>query len=421
MNLSKIKIYLLNFESLFNFIISQSSKFHIVYYILIILPLAICLRILSPLLLIRLGRLISSRIGHFAANTELYLCEKKSGINIPKQLFFDIFYFAEKPLCNVQLARMWKRNLFISFPWLIGPLESVISLLPGGKVHIIGNNISQDRDVFNLFEKLESNLYFTQKEIERGENNLLLMGIPPSSRVVCLLVRDNEYMRTSFPEVDSNYHSYRNCSIENYVLAVEELVSKGFFVVRMGKHVEKEFPVINPRIVDYAKSSFRSDFMDIYLGFKCEFCISTSSGWDAIPYIFRKPIIYAPIVPLGFMFTFSSKYLAITKYHVDKTTGKVLTINEIFNRGVGFCLKTSEFDSKNVVLIENTPLDIKEIVSEYLENLENEKKISDEDLILQKEFFKVFSNHTLEGNSNVLHGEIKSRFGVNFLKKIKIK
>ena len=59
----------------------------------------------------------------------------------------------------------------------------------------------------------------------------------------------------------------------------------------MGAIVEKPFKSKNPKIIDYANSNLRSDFMDIYLGAKCTFCISTGSGFQCLPVLFRKPII----------------------------------------------------------------------------------------------------------------------------------
>jgi hypothetical protein len=57
------------------------------------LGLFISIQILRPWLLIRVSPLISERLGHFAGNTELYLCEKESEINIPKRKYIDLFYF----------------------------------------------------------------------------------------------------------------------------------------------------------------------------------------------------------------------------------------------------------------------------------------------------------------------------------------
>ena len=82
-------------------------------------------------------------------------------------------------------------------------------------------------------------------------------------------------------------------------------------------HVNSTFNNGNPMIIDYANYGMRTEFLDIYLGAHCDFCISTSAGWDAIPLIFRRPIVYAPVTPLGYIFSFSDRYSAITKHHFD--------------------------------------------------------------------------------------------------------
>jgi len=76
-------------------------------YILTI-PVVISLRIIRPWLLVRLGLCKSGRIGHFAANTELYLCERDAGINVQRQRYLDVFYMTWV-ISNQQLAIMWKR------------------------------------------------------------------------------------------------------------------------------------------------------------------------------------------------------------------------------------------------------------------------------------------------------------------------
>jgi len=86
------------------------------------IPAMMIIRLIRPWLLVRIGGLISSRIGHFAANTELYLCERDAGINKPMQRHIDIFYMGHKPTCNLQLATMWKRVLHIWPSWFLAEL-----------------------------------------------------------------------------------------------------------------------------------------------------------------------------------------------------------------------------------------------------------------------------------------------------------
>ena len=85
----------------------------------------------------------------------------------------------------------------------------------------------------------------------------------------------------------------------------------------MGSLVEKKFKNNNKMIIDYANSPHKSDFLDVYLGANCSFCISTSTGFDAIPYVFRRPIAYVT-VPIKYFFTFSRNFLIIAKHHFSK-------------------------------------------------------------------------------------------------------
>ena len=43
----------------------------------------------------------------------------------------------------------------------------------------------------------------------------------------------------------------------------------GYYVIRMGVKASKPLKSSNPKIIDYANSKIRNDFLDIYLGAKC--------------------------------------------------------------------------------------------------------------------------------------------------------
>ena len=124
-------------------------------YPLAVLPV-LAIRLIRPWLLVRIGILRSNRIGHFAANTELYLCERDAGINLPKHRHVDLFYMGSALISNQQLASMWKRVLRVWPNWMLVPIERVNRLIPGSAVHEIDDKIAWDRDVHNLFEKYPS-------------------------------------------------------------------------------------------------------------------------------------------------------------------------------------------------------------------------------------------------------------------------
>ena len=109
----------------------------------------------------------------------------------------------------------------------------------------------------------------------------------------------------------------------------------------MGAIVKKPFNTQNKKIIDYSSNGMRSDFLDIYLGAKCEFCISSSLGWDAIPEIFNKPIVYTNILPIGYLRTSSNKCINLSKHFIDSRTKCEISLSEIFKRGVGLSLYTN--------------------------------------------------------------------------------
>jgi putative glycosyltransferase (TIGR04372 family) len=379
---------------------------------IIALPILIIIRAIRPFILIRFGALISSRIGHLAANTDLYLCELNEGINKPKILFFDIFYTDYMPVCNIYLLKMWSRVINIWPALIIKPLYRLNQIIPGGKMHQIINT-QHDRDVNNLLDKYPSFLKFTKEEEKFGLEELKNFGLTEKEKFVCLLVRDSAYL----PNL--SYHNYRDCTINNYLLVCEELTKRGYYIFRMGVKVQNKLITSNEKILDYATNGMRSEFMDIYLGAKCNFCISTSSGWDAIPLIFRKPIVFAPIVPLGYFFTFSNNFIAITKHHIDINENRELTMSEIFDRNVGFCMTSEDFYQKGVILIENTPEEILDVVIEYVDKSNNLWDFIVEDEQLQKSFWDQFPKNSCDDKGIPLHGEIKSSFGTIYLRKNK--
>ena len=94
----------------------------------IAVPLILMVRLLSPWIIIRWACLISTRIGHFAMNTELYCCERDESINTPSKRHIDLFWLYPS-VCNRQLTKLWKRQLKILPLVLMHPLNKLNELL----------------------------------------------------------------------------------------------------------------------------------------------------------------------------------------------------------------------------------------------------------------------------------------------------
>ncbi len=419
-----LKIFIKKFITLF--LIFLQIPLYFIY-----LPILILIYTISPIFLIRFSPLKSSRIGRFAATTELYCCEKDERINQTKKNYLDIFFLHRGSISNKQLAKMWKRNLNIFPEFLISPIyflnKFISTFFKTFKKHDISENSSalrNEHDTNNLLEKYPPHLKFTEEEEKKGRKYLEEIGLKKSDKFVCIISRDEKYLE-SFDHNNYSYHDFRNISIDKFLLTAEEISKRGYFVFRMGKKVKHAFKSENPKIIDYANSKNRSDFLDIYLGAKCLFCLSSHTGFDNIPVIFRKPIVYIS-VPIAFFFTHCKNSIVITRHHYSSKKKRNLNLSEIANSEIARTQNSNTFEKLGVKIKEPSPEDINDASIEMMDRLEGKWQDEHEDTELQKKFWNIYGSSpytkefTKEQRPNKfdrkLHGDIKIKFGSKFLR-----
>ena len=342
---------------------------------------------------IRFGMIWSARMGHMAGNMECYLCEREAGLSKG----WDIWHYGGKP-CSAQLDKMLRRVVWIDRTGFTRICALVNELFDGKEKHQI-DTAQVDRDIHNLFERQRPHLYFTDEEEARGEAGLRALGIPKGAKWVYLVVRD----AAKHPQLP--YHSYRNADIESHALAAKALADRGYYVVRDARQVLRPMPITHPKIIDFAMRKPYDDFMSIYLGAKCAFCLSTGTGPDAIPVIFRRPICYVNYVPIEYLQTYHKGSLAIWKHH--EKDGKRMTLTEIYESKCGHFMAAEQFAEAAITLVDNTPQEIAEAAIEMADGLSTDD---------QSAFWDKFPRSNSTYNDKPLHGAIRMRIGREFLK-----
>jgi putative glycosyltransferase (TIGR04372 family) len=379
-------------------------------------PISILVYLIGPIFLFRFHGLNARKIGHYAEEVELYLCEIAHGINRPKLRYWDIFFHDTGPVCNKQLEKMWRRKIPIFPKILIKPMLMLTHVFPGGGIHRIGNNTQYNRDVNNLYDKISSQIEFTSKEISYGMSVIEKMGLK-EKKYVCIDVRDSAYANNVL-KVDNFRDQYRDSNIENYYDAALKIIEKGYVVVRMGKSVNSQFPVKNSNIIDYANSKYRSDFMDLFLAAYCDFTLSGCGGFSAVPIIFRRPFAFVNMAPIGLSVTFRGSTIGICKHYCDLHTHKRLTLKEIVNRESAYFSDTKDFIGADIYLAENSSEEIMEVAEEMIGQIEGTLKYSSEDNSLQEIFRNNFPKDEISLlNNSPQHGKIKFRYGAKYLLK----
>ena len=353
------------------------------------------IRLLSRFgILIRFGEFWSARVGHLAGNTECYLCERDEGMHKG----FDIWTHRGL-ISNKYLGKMLKRCMLVDTTRFSLLVMLINQMFEGWEKHTVGPQ-QYDRDIGGLFLKHPPHLKFTKAEERLGLETLGKWGIPEDAKIVCLIVRDGAYL----PHL--SYHALRDSDIKDYRVAILELVRRGYYVFRMGAAVKKPLLLKHSKVFDYATNGMRSEFMDIYLGSKCEFCISTGTGFDAIPYVFRRPVCYVNFTQVEYLFTFT-KSLAIFKHH--HKDGKRMTLQEIWDSGCGQFMGEANFKEAGISVENNTPDEIADVVREMVDWVEG--GLQDK----QDIFWHNFPRSVSPYNGKPLHGDIRMRIGEKFL------
>ena len=372
-----------------------------------------------PFVFIRIGSLHADKIGPLLSLPGLYLFEKDHGVQPADTL--DIFhdgYGDHQHICNQQLLRMWKRVFvgrkgvrLMNSRIVKGFFDFARKYSLAGE-HIIGTT-KDGRDILGLIEQSKKYLEFTEEESARAEAAMRQMGIEERGQYVCILNRDQSYLRQTFPGRNWGYQSFRNCNIQNYIPAAEQLAAQGYHVIRMGAVVGERMNTDNPMIIDYAARGFRSELLDIYLPAHCAFFVGCNSGLDAVSWFFHRPEVYVNISDLEYIHSWLSNSVMIFKKYWLKTERRFMTVTEMIRSGAGRFNFTEQYEKRGIELIENTPEEICDAIAEMRQRLSGTWQEEGEDEELQHAFWSNFQ-------TSELHGVIRARIGAKFLRQNKI-
>jgi putative glycosyltransferase (TIGR04372 family) len=212
---------------------------------------------------------------------------------------------------------------------------------------------------------------------ERGRAALERAGIPFDAWFVGLHVRGGGYYGHH-----KGMHSVRNADIDAYVPAIEEIVHRGGWVVRMGDPTMKPM-LTTPNLFDYCHSDIRTEWMDVFLAAKCRFLIGTSSGITYVSHTYGVPSVLTnwwPPVQRPWM----PNDIFIPKLYRRLADDGHLTLTESLQEPFGYSEHLGYLEKHHGVTVEdNDPEDIRAAVAEMCDRLDGKATYSDEDIALR--------------------------------------
>jgi putative glycosyltransferase (TIGR04372 family) len=360
---------------------------------------------------VKIVPLFSSRIGHYITNTDIFIANLQN-TSLSQQKKFDYIFVDTPPISNMQIKKMIKRSYKLHSSLFFAVLVYLLKRLDNRNVFWVNLEVQMDRDIYDSLIHSKINFYFTNNELLEGEKFLEKFNLR-KNQYVCLHVRDANYLKVVFPEQNYSYHDYRDTDINDYRLLCESLVSCGLKVLRMGKFMAKEIDFANTDIIDYASSSLRSDFLDIYLPSNSKFMISNGSGLDATASMFRKPNLYVNYPNISYPKLWEKNHFVAYKIFRDKISGALLNINELYSRGIETCWNSGHFSEANIELSSLNSHDLREIALEYNSFLDGEFRFSEIDSKNQSDFWNQFRLDPKIHNQN----EIRCKISPFYLRK----
>lgn len=334
--------------------------------------------ILGPFVTLRVGQLGSSRIGHLAVNTELYL---KRQVLSPKPKRERHIFLCDTP-ANAQLLKMIKRRVIVINPWIWPDVEKA-------RTRNWWVDLPFETNEYDEFNTVPPQLSFTPEEERQGRALLLSMGIPADAKYVCIHARDSAYLAQIGPDKDWSYHDFRDCSIDNYMKAADYLTKQGYYVVRMGAVVEKALEADHPMIIDYA-TRHRTDFGDIYLPARCEFFLGNTSGLFIISTIFQVPCACANWVPIV-LTPLQKRDVYIPKMVWSADLERYLTFREMIDCGAYQWNAGELYCQAGLRTEENVADDICDLAVEMCECIKENRAETADDMDLRRRYRELFT------------------------------
>lgn len=360
------------------------------------------MRIISPIKVIKFGMLNSHRVGHFSIEWEIYW---QLNLNNKKKIVLLSF---QKDVSNTFLAKMIKRKITIYPAKYIKLIQILNNSIFGDKKHEI-NFHHYVHDQSNKLNNFTPSLRFTKNEIYKGDKILKKFT---KEKIVCLLCRDGEYISKKYKTNDTD--NIRNSNINDYIKAIKALEKKGYTIFRMGKNVKSKLRYTSKRVIDYATSNFRSDFMDIFLSKKCDFFVSTGGGLDGVAIMFNKPILYVNYIPVGEWPVGSEKFLFSFKKYYDYKKKKYLSLSSIFKNDLAYnYYKKKELKNMGYSLKDMTIDEIKEVFLE-MDEFYKKKNLTKKQILFKKKFRILIKKYP---NKDDYFGKIFPTISKNFLRK----
>lgn len=347
------------------------------------------------------------RIGELAFQLDLHVKMKQLGWLPP---CVSILLAPRERIVNRSFLEYWRPHIsIVEDPAHIAALAPLADRVPFNPVYVAlpdGRAMSKNRAYFAVQEEWQRQgrgalLDLTRRHMERGGEEMRRLGVPEGAWFVCVHARESGYMK----EQGLSSEMARNADINAYLPAIREITRRGGWVMRLGDASMTPLPKME-RVIDYALSDAKSDWMDVYLTASCRFVLGTSSGISLVASMFGVPISAANFFPSGERLH-TSRDVWIPKLVRERASGRLLTFDECLSMPLALIYDAQRLPARGLETLDSAPEDILSLAIEMLDRTDGTIVYSAEDESLQRRWDQL--------GESFATGHVGSRVGRGFL------
>ena len=225
-------------------------------------------------------------------------------------------------------------------------------------------------------------LNLSEDHVRRGRARFKELGMPDDAWFVSLHVRSEGFHDE---EVPWDHNRHRNSDIASYYPAIEEIIRRGGWVVRIGDASMPDLPAMK-NVIDYANSPVCCDWMDLFCCSQCRFLVGTASGPAGVANAFGVPTLLVNMFPLGLWWSFFRGDMFIHKLLRWKESGRCLDIHEATRPPLPGLHAPLYYTTRGIEVIDNSAGDIAAAMVEMLDRLQGRRLDSPEERRLRQRF-----------------------------------
>ncbi len=357
--LSKLKIF---YDQALLFQLKRISFFIIRFSLSIpLLPAAFAIKLSKY----KYVNIYVDRIGHLAIEPDALIKAQKMGLI---DYFIPIMLAPESRISNIHLIKYWKQYfIIIQNPFACFVFRSICFWGIGEfNINNYMRNIGSTQECFSISSKWGDRsplLKITDEDEQWLKSMLNQLGVPEEQWFVCIHNRESGYS-----PIDEYVQNHRNSSIENMRGAIDEIILRGGWVIRLGDPSMNSLDPIPPQYIEYTKSPLRSARLDVLLCAKSKFILGNTSGIALVGSVFGTPCALCNMTPISAL-GINKRDISIPKLYYSNQLKRILTVSELVKYGLESCQFATIYDSLNIVLIENSNSQIRDLAVEMFENL----------------------------------------------------